>query len=107
MTEKINGQGVRPADTAATRRAEAHKAAQAASAASPARETADASTTDTVNITRSGLLMSRLEEIVHSAPATDAARVAQAKDAISSGKYEVDDQKVADKLLRFERNLRG
>jgi negative regulator of flagellin synthesis FlgM len=106
MTEKINGQGFRPADAAGTRRAEAHKAARSESSARSAHENAGASSGDTVNITRSGLLMSRLEEIVHNAPAADAARVAAFKDAIASGKYEVDNQKVADKLLRFERNLR-
>ena len=106
MTEKINGQGVRQTDTAGTRRAEAHKAARTESSARHAHGPAGASSGDTVSITRSGLLMSRLEEIVHGTPATDAARVAQVKDAIASGNYVVDEQKVADKLLRFERNLR-
>jgi len=35
----------------------------------------------------------------------DAQRVAALKTAISSGSYEVDNQKTADKLLRYERNL--
>ena len=49
--------------------------------------------------------MSRLEEIVRNAPAADAERVAAVKSQIAAGKYHVDDQKVADKLLRYERNL--
>jgi negative regulator of flagellin synthesis FlgM len=106
MTDKINGQGLRPADTAGTRRAEAHKAARGESSARQPHETAGTAPGDTVNITRSGLLMRRLEGIVHNAPAADAERVAAFKDAIASGSYEVDNQKVADKLLRFEQSLR-
>ncbi len=105
MTDKINGQGFRPADAAGTRRTEAHKAARSESSAQSTHEASGTSSGDTVNITRSGLLMSRLQDIVHNTPAADAERVAAFKDAISSGQYEVDDQKVADKLLRFERNL--
>jgi negative regulator of flagellin synthesis FlgM len=105
MTDKIDGQGLRPADTAGTRRAEAHKAARGESSARQP-QTAGTAAGDTVNITRSGLLMRRLEEVVHNAPAADAERVAAFKDAIASGSYEVDNQKVADKLLRFEQSLR-
>ena len=103
MTEKINNQGLRPTDTAGTRRSETSKAARHESAKGAARGTAG--TGDTVNVSRSGLLMSRLEEVVHNTPATDTQRVATLKNAVSSGSYEIDDQKTADKLLRFERNL--
>jgi negative regulator of flagellin synthesis FlgM len=105
MTEKINGQGLRPADTAGTRRTEPSKAARTDSSASSTQDAASTSSGDTVNITRSGLLMSRLEEIVRNAPAADAERVATIKDAIAADKYQIDDQKVADKLLRYERDL--
>jgi negative regulator of flagellin synthesis FlgM len=103
MTEKINNQGLRPTDTAGTRRSEASKAARHESAKGAAHGTAR--TGDTVNVSRSGLLMSRLGEVVHNTPATDTQRVATLKSAVSSGSYEIDDQKTADKLLRFERNL--
>jgi len=103
MTEKINNQGLRPTDTAGTRRSEASKAARHESAKAAAHGTPR--TGDTVNVSRSGLLMSRLEEVVHNTAATDAQRVATLKNAVSSGSYEIDDQKTADKLLRFERNL--
>jgi negative regulator of flagellin synthesis FlgM len=108
MTEKITGQGPRPVDTASTRRSEAAKAARSeVSASSSADQSATgASAGDTVNITRSGLLMSRLQDIVQGASAVDTERVAALKNAIASGTYEVDHQKVADKLLQLERNLR-
>ena len=106
MTEKINGQGLRPTDTAGTRRAEAAKpASQGQSRA--ATTDSSASTADTVSITNSGLLMSKLEELVQRAPVVDQERVAAIKDAIASGTYEIDDQRVADRLLKFERDVLG
>ncbi len=106
MTEKINNQGLRPADTAGTRRSEAAKP----SSQGPGRATAadkSAAANDTVRITQSGLLMSKLEELVQSTPIVDRDRVAAIKDALASGTYEIDDQRVADKVLRFERNVLG
>src|SRR5687767_3314704 len=106
MTDKINNQGLRPADTAGTRRSEAAKpSSQGQVRATAADKSAAAS--DTVNITQSGLLMSKLEELVQSTPIVDRDRVAAIKDALASGTYEIDDQRVADKLLRFERNVLG
>jgi len=105
MTEKVNNQGLRPTDTASTRRSEASKAARHESAKEAAHGTTAASSGDTVNVSRSGLLMTRLEEVVHNTPVVDTARVAAIKTALSSGSYQIDDQKTADKLLRTERNL--
>jgi negative regulator of flagellin synthesis FlgM len=105
MTEKINGQGFRPVDATGTRRAETSKAARDESSARSASEAGTSGTGDTVNITRSGLLMSQLEDIVRNTPAVDAERVASIKSSIAAGQYKVDDQNVADKLLRHERNL--
>jgi len=105
MTERINGQGFRPTDTATTRRSEAAKPTSTESAGSAPAGAPASSSSDTVNITRSGLLLAKLEEIVQGTPVVDSARVAALKDAIASGTYEIDDQQVADKLLRFERDL--
>jgi negative regulator of flagellin synthesis FlgM len=105
MTDKINNQGLRPTDTAGTRRSEASKAARHDSAKEAAHGSSGTSSGDTVNVSRSGLLMSRLQEVVHNAPVVDTQRVATLKNAISSGSYAIDDQKTADKLLRYERNL--
>jgi negative regulator of flagellin synthesis FlgM len=51
--------------------------------------------------------MSRLEDAVQRTPAVDSERVTAIKDAIASGTYEIDDQRVADKLLKFERDVLG
>jgi negative regulator of flagellin synthesis FlgM len=104
MTERINGQGLRPTDTAATRRSEAARTAtqgrgDAASAGTPV------STGDVVSITQSGLLLGKLEEAVQRAPVVDSARVAELKERISAGTYEFDDRRTADRLLGFEREV--
>jgi negative regulator of flagellin synthesis FlgM len=106
MTEKINGQGFRPADTAGTRRSEASKPAgsQGHARAGGADKSAAG---DTVKITQSGMLLSKLEELVQRAPVVDAERVAAFKDAIASGSYEIDDRQVADRLLKLERDFVG
>jgi negative regulator of flagellin synthesis FlgM len=104
MTDRINGQGFRPADAAGARRADtAKRAGDSSSGESSAASAPTAS--DTVNLTRSGLLLSKLEEIVHNAPVVDLDRVRSIKDALASGSYEIDDQRVADNMLRFDREL--
>ena len=103
MTDKIDNQGLRPTDTASTRRSQASKSVGQGSAKEAAHTSS--SSGDTVNVSRSGLLMSRLQEVVHNAPVIDAQRVAALKTAVASGSYEIDDQKTADKLLLHERNL--
>jgi negative regulator of flagellin synthesis FlgM len=107
MTEKINGQGLRPADTAGTRRSEAAKPASSQGQGRAAAADKSAAASDTVSITQSGLLMSKLEELVQGTPVVDHDRVAAIKDSLASGTYEIDDQRVADKMLRFERDVLG
>jgi negative regulator of flagellin synthesis FlgM len=107
MTEKINGQGFRPADTAGTRRSEATKVVSSQAQGRSAAAGKSAAAGDTVSITQSGLLMSKLEELVQNTPIVDQERVAAIKDSLASGTYEIDDQRVADKMLRFERNVLG
>ncbi len=102
MTEKINGQGFRPTDTAGTRRAEVTK--QARVGADTGAQRAD-QPAETVNLTRSGLLLARLEEALQPLPAVDLDRVRAIKDALASGTYEIDDRAIADKLLQLDREL--
>jgi negative regulator of flagellin synthesis FlgM len=101
MTEKINGQTFRPADTAGARRSEAVKPA----GQTQGRAADKTSSADRVDITPSGLLLSKLEEIVQAAPVVDAERVAALKEAIASGTYEIDDRRIAERLLEFERDV--
>jgi len=54
-------------------------------------------------IARESIGFDRLERDV--LPRFDPARVTAIKDALASGSYQIDDQQVADRLLRFERDL--
>jgi negative regulator of flagellin synthesis FlgM len=107
MTEKINGQGLRPTDTAGTRRPDAAKAASNQGPSRTATADPSAAASDTVTITQSGLLLSKLEELVQQSPVVDQQRVTEIKDALAAGTYEIDDQRVADRLLKFERDVLG
>lgn len=104
MTEKINGQGFRPTDlTGRTRRPEG---AAATSGATTSASTGGVSSTgDTVNVSRSSLLLSELQRTVTALPIVDTNRVDALTYAISSGLYEVDSYAVADGMLRAEREL--
>jgi negative regulator of flagellin synthesis FlgM len=104
MTERINGHGWRRSDTAGPRRTDGAK--PAAGDATHSSDSAAASAAgDTVNLTRSALLLAKLEEAIRSQPAVDADRVRAAKQALASGSYEVDDQAVADGMIRMDREL--
>ncbi len=71
MTERINGQGFRPVDTSGARRTEGAKAGAGQGAS--ATEASAPQVGETVNITRSALLLAKLEEVVRSTPAVDSA----------------------------------
>jgi len=103
MTERINGQGFRPVETSGARRTEGAKAGAGKGASASAASTPQAG--ETVNITRSALLLAKLEEVVRSTPAVDSERVGAIKDAVAAGTYAIDDQSVADNMIRLDREL--
>ena len=102
MTEKINSPGFRPTDlTGSTRRPESSE-----STTKSGTSAGDvASTGDTVNFSRSSMLLSELHRTVSALKVVDALRVEAMKQAITSGAYEVDSSAVADGMLRLEREL--
>ena len=102
MTEKINGQGFRPTDmTGSTRRPEASEAGASAGSSGTSATTAG----DTVNLTRSGVLLSQLEEAISLINIVDVERVDAVKSAIASGTYEVNSHVVAEKMILLDREL--
>jgi negative regulator of flagellin synthesis FlgM len=61
---------------------------------------------DTVTLTNSARSLQKIEEAVAKAPVVNASKVAAVKHAVSSGTYQIDARRVADKLLNFERGLK-
>ena len=102
MTEKVNGQGFRPTDmTGTTRRPDLSETSESTSSS----KASATNTEDTVNVSRSSVLLSELEQVVSSLPVVDSARVDELKQAIASGTYEVDSSSVAERMMRLEREL--
>lgn len=104
MTEKINGQGFRPTDVGA-RRSEAAKPGASTTRSADTSPQQPARADETVSLTQSGKLMAQLAEIVRNAPPVDLARIAAIKDQLANGTYKFDDQRVADQMLRAEREF--
>jgi negative regulator of flagellin synthesis FlgM len=63
-------------------------------------------TGDHVTLTDSARSLQKIEERVAKTPVVNAEKVAAVKHAISSGTYQVDAARVADKILKFERGLK-
>ena len=62
--------------------------------------------TDQVTFTDSARSLQKIEETIAKTPVVNSSKVAAVKQAISSGTYQVDSGRVADKLLQFERGLK-
>lgn len=71
------------------------------SASSPA----PAPSSDTVNLTSSAKLLARLDKTLESLPAVNAERVAEVRNAIESGDYEIDSDAIADAMIRLDRSF--
>ncbi len=72
-------------------------------------ETGQSSTADTVSLSDNAMQLGKLESAAVSiaAPVVDSKRVEQIKQAIENGTYEVNAEKVADKLSQFESILKS
>ncbi len=62
---------------------------------------------DTLSLTSTAAKLQQLEESLRSIPVVDAAHVAETRQAIVEGRYEVDPQQLADHLIQFESRLHG
>ncbi len=63
-----------------------------------------ASDTD-VHLTGAARSLAAIEQAVRALPAVDEGRVAAVKERLQSGSYQVDPQRIADRLLRLEGDL--
>lgn len=70
-------------------------------------ESGKPSTADTVSIFDNAAQLRKPGNTVDTAPVVDMQRVKQIKQAINDGTYEVDAEKVADKLMQFESILKS
>lgn len=101
MTDKINGQGFRPVDVAGNaRRLGGAGAKEGDGASNPS-----AAAGEQVSLTRSAVLLGRLEEALASVPVVNDARVDAIRQAVDSGAYEIDAEAIADQITRFEQDL--
>jgi negative regulator of flagellin synthesis FlgM len=61
---------------------------------------------DQVTLTSSARSLQKIEQTIAKTPVVNTTKVAAVKQAISSGTYQVDSGRVADKLLQFESGLK-
>lgn len=62
-------------------------------------------TSDTVELTSSAKLLERLEKTLAASPDISASRIDAVKAQIENGEYQIDVDKIADALLRTDREL--
>jgi negative regulator of flagellin synthesis FlgM len=99
VSNKLNGVEAKTARIAPASAVNRRAGAPAESAGPAAESDAD------VQLTGAARGLAALEQAVRAMPAVDQARVAAARERISNGSYEVDPQRVADRLLRLESDL--
>lgn len=101
MTDKINGQGYRPVDVAGN----ARRLGGAGANEGEGNSNPTAATGEQVSLTRSAVLLGRLEEALASVPVVNDARVDAIRQAVDSGAYEIDAEAIADQIIRLEQDI--
>jgi negative regulator of flagellin synthesis FlgM len=100
VADKIGGFDSRPVRTGGDRPVE--RAAVRTKADQAATPTADESS---VRLTDAARQLAALERAIANAPDVDMARVQELRDAIASGRYAVDADRIVTRLLDLEREL--
>jgi negative regulator of flagellin synthesis FlgM len=102
VTNKIDGYGNRPVHNGTDKSVARER--DAGTSASKSAEASKASTP--VRITDQARQLAALERAVQDTPVVNEARVAAIRLAVEEGRYEVAPERIADKLLRMEHELR-
>ncbi|MGH8175212.1 MAG: flagellar biosynthesis anti-sigma factor FlgM [Steroidobacter sp.] len=100
MTTKITGYQNRPVQVGAEK-----PAARARDGAASSADKAAAGSP--VRITDQARQLAALEQAVQSAPIVNEARVAAIRSAIEEGRYEIAPERIVDKMLRMDQELRA
>ena len=103
MADKINGYGRGGVDITSTRL----RAIERGENARQSRKSESASSGgDAVQLTHTATSLKQIESRLASIPDVDRARVDAIRQRVESGAYKLDANRIADRLLRFERDLR-
>jgi negative regulator of flagellin synthesis FlgM len=100
VSSKISGVDTRTGPVGAGRAVE-----RAREAAADARQDGSGASSGGVHITGTAQQLADLEQVVKDMPAVDEARVAAVRQALESGTYQVQPERIADQLLHIEQAL--
>ena len=100
MTSKISGYSNRPVQVGTDK-----SVSRPRDAATSAPESAGTSAASPVRVSDQARQLAALEQAVHAAPVVNEARVAAVRTAIDEGRYEVSPERIADKMMRQDRDL--
>jgi negative regulator of flagellin synthesis FlgM len=101
MADKINGYGRGGVDITSTRL----RSIERGEDARQSRKSESASGRDDVQLTRTATSLKNIEARLASVPDVDRVRVDAIRQRVESGGYKVDANRIAERLLRFEREL--
>jgi negative regulator of flagellin synthesis FlgM len=101
MTDKINGHGRGGVDISTTRL----RAVERGETARQSGKSESASGKDDVQLTHTATSLKHIEARLAGMPDVDRARVDAVRQRVEAGAYKMDANRIADRLLRFERDL--
>ena len=104
MSSRINGFDTPPV-RGATGKAASRVASDRGSSGSGETAAPDSGSNDSVSISTAARNLASLNQLVQEQPGVDTARVAVIQQRIEDGTYQVNPQRIADKLMRMERDL--
>jgi len=96
MLGKIGG---KVGDTASTGKVDGNRSAD------DKGQARDSSSGDTVELTSSAKLLAKLDKTLEAIPDVDASRVAEVRQQIENGEYQIDADKIAEAMVRLDREL--
>lgn len=102
MADKINGYGGGGVDISTTRLRAIERGENAGQSRKPASASASA---DDVQLTHTATSLKQIETRLASIPDVDRARVEAVRQRVESGTWKMDANRIADRLMRFERDL--